>query len=428
MMPSMRSYLDVLRQTRVMPQEQLLEYQRGLLEKMVRHARAYVPFYRDRLDALFTENGRFSLARWGELPVLTRAAAAQAGAELFATELPAENSEWSERQTSGSTGLPLRHRRSTVANFVSMCVKHRDYESYRLNFDSPVASIQAIHRGPSDIPEGAPRRWNFYGKGPILVFDVRSSIEQQFEWLLKVQVPYLRVFASLLKGLAEHAIRMGTYLPFEAMFPYGENLSPETRDLASSAFSGRVIGSYGATEIGRIASECAACGRYHVPVEIVVVEILREDGSIARPGEAGRVVVTSLYNFAMPLLRYEIGDLAEAGPDGQCVFTLPTLSRILGRTRNLFKLRDGSRVWPDTRTSEMQRYVGLSQVQIVQTGVEEVEVRYVPDGSSRPVNAAGLQEYFRSVIHPSLMVKAVAVKEIARTPSGKFEDYVSLVA
>jgi hypothetical protein len=41
---------------------------------------------------------------------------------------------------------------------------------------------------------------------------------------------------------------------------------------------------------------------------------------------------------------------------------------------------------------------------------------------------AGLQEYFRSVIHPSLMVKTVAVKEIARTPSGKFEDYVSLVA
>ena len=54
-----------------------------------------------------------------------------------------------------------------------------------------------------------------------------------------------------------------------------------------------------------------------------------------------------------------------------------------------------------------------------------VEVRYVPDGSSRPADEAGLQEYFRSV-HPSLSVRTVAVNEIARTPSGEFEDYVSL--
>lgn len=410
-----------------MPREDLLEYQSGLLEKMVRHARAHVPFYRNRLEFLFAEDGRFMMERWRELPTLTRAAAQTAGEELFAAEVPSDSGGWSERQTSGSTGTPLRHRRSNIANFVSMCVKQRDYEAYQLNFDSAVASVQAIHSGPSDIPEGAARRWNFYGSGPILVFDVRSSVAEQLQWLEKVRAPYLRVFASLLKGLAEHALREGSSLKFEAMLPYGENLSPEIREIATRAFSGKVIGSYGSTETGRLAAECAICGRYHVPAEAVLVEILLSDGKAAQAGEVGRVVVTPFYNFAMPLLRYEIGDLAEAGPDGECDFTLPSLNRILGRTRNLFKLRDGSQIWPDTRTSEMQRYIGFAQLQIVQTSFDEVEVRYVPDGSARVPDEAGLQEYFRSVIHPSLKVKAVAVEEIARSASGKFEDYVSLV-
>jgi phenylacetate-CoA ligase len=147
----------------------------------------------------------------------------------------------------------------------------------------------------------------------------------------------------------------------------------------------------------------------------------------ATPGEIGRVVATPLYNFAMPLIRYEIGDLAEVGESDGCEWRLPTLNRVLGRTRNLFTLPDGSRVWPDTRAREMLRYVGFVQLQVVQTAVDEIEVRYVADGSERAPDDIGLQDYFRSVLHPSLRVRTKAVDQIPRSPSGKFEDYLSLV-
>lgn len=427
MQQSTRAYLDFLRGTPYQPVAWMLEYQRGLIEKIVRHARAQVPYYADRLDAVLAPDGRFDMNRWREIPILTRAAAQQAGTALFAREVPAESGDWNEQETSGSTGMPLRHRRSAIAGFVNMCVRHRDYENHKFDFDGAVASIQSLSEDPTGNDD-APRRWSFYGKGPMLRFPVRSTVEQQFEWLQGARAPYLRIFPSLLRALAEHARRLpASDLKFDTVRTYGENLSEETRLIARETFGARVIHSYGATETGRIAAECAACGRFHVPSEAVLVEVLRDDGAAARPGETGRVVVTPFYNFAMPLIRYEIGDLAEVGSDGECESLLPTLNRVFGRTRNLFRLPDGSRVWPDTRARDMLRYIGFIQIQVVQTALDQIEVRYVADRSGRAPDAAGLQDYFRSVLHPSLNVSAVPVAEIARSPSGKFDDYLSLV-
>ena len=429
MRPSTRAYLEFLRQSPYRPVKWMRTYQQGLLEKMLLHARSHVPFYRDRLETVFSADGRFNRSRWHELPILTRGEAQRSGADLYAQEVPAESGNWSEQQTSGSTGMPLRHRRSQIAGFVNMCVRHREYESYKLDFGGRLASIQSMSAEAPGASNDAVRRWNFYDKGPMLRFPIRSSVEQQFEWLQRLRAPYLRVFPSLLKALAEYAMQLpAPVLTFSAMLAYGENLSQETREIAHKAFGGRVIHSYGATETGRLAAECAKCGRFHVPAETVLIEILRPDGTPAQPGETGRVIVTPLYNFAMPLIRYEIGDFAEVGPSEECQNLLPTLSRTFGRTRNLFKLSDGSRVLPDTRARDMLRYVGLVQVQVVQTTLQDIEVRYVADESNRVPDEIGLQDYFRSVIHPSLNVKAVAVANIGRSPSGKFEDYISLVS
>ncbi|HEX5779744.1 MAG TPA: hypothetical protein VFY21_12965 [Xanthobacteraceae bacterium] len=427
MQQSTRAYLDFLRSTPYQPVAWMVEYQRGLIEKIVRHARVQVPYYADRLDTVLAPDGRFDMNRWREIPILTRAAAQQAETALYAREVPPESGSWNEQQTSGSTGMPLRHRRSAIAGFVNMCVRHRDYEVHKFDFNGAVASIQSMTGEPT-ATDDAPRRWNFHGRGEILRFPVRSTVEQQFQWLQEVRAPYLRIFPSLLRALAEHALRLpSSDLKFDAIRTYGENLPEETRLIARGAFGARVIHSYGATETGRLAAECAACGRYHVPAEAVLVEVLREDGTAARPGETGRVIVTPFYNFAMPLIRYEIGDLAEMGDDGKCECLLPSLNQVFGRTRNLFRLPDGSRVWPDTRARDMLRYIGFTQVQVVQTALDEIEVRYVADGSGRAPDIAGLQDYFRSVLHPSLNVSAVPVAEIARSPSGKFDDYLSLV-
>ena len=80
--------------------------------------------------------------------------------------------------------------------------------------------------------------------------------------------------------------------------------------------------------------------------ESVLVEILNDDGTPCAPGEIGRVVVTALQNFATPLIRYEVGDYAEASAPCPCGRGLPVIRRIMGRVRNLLVLPDGKKIWP----------------------------------------------------------------------------------
>jgi phenylacetate-CoA ligase len=424
-----RQFLDVLAQTMIMPAEHIAAYQHRLMEPLLRHARETTPFYRDRLQAVMRPDGTIEFDRWAEIPPFTRTMAQAAGSGLFAATLPTGTERGVEGQTSGSTGIPLRHRRSSLADLASRCHTQRDYDWYGMDMNATMADIHEAWNGRADYPEGrGGGKWNIRGDGELIVLDVRTNVEQQIDWLRRRKPRYLMTYPSLLRALAEHVIEAGNIaISFDLVFTVGEILSPDVRARAQRAFGARVLDRYGATEAGHLATECPDCGQYHVSAESALVEVLREDGSSASPGETGRVVVTPFYNFAMPLIRYEIGDFAEVGMSGACLRTLPSLRRVLGRERNMFLLPDGGRVWPDTRTIEMQKFLGFQQIQVVQIAPAEIEVRYVSDGSGRQPDQTGLQDYFRSVLHPELQVHAIAVDAIARLPSGKFEDYVSLV-
>ena len=387
-------------------------------------------FYRDRLGAVLRGDGAIDLDRWTDIPVFGRAAAQQAGAELFAVRLPDNNETWTEGQTSGSTGIPLRHRRSNLADLASRCLTQRDHDWYKLDMTATLADIHESWDGSANFPEGrGGGRWNIRDEGDFCYLDVRTSVAQQLDWLQRVRPRYLMTYPSLLRGLAEHVIESGRIgMSFDLVMTIGETLPPDVRTKTQRAFGADIMDRYGAQEIGHVATQCSFCGQYHASAESVLVEVLRDDGTPAQPAEIGRVVLTSFYNYAMPFIRYEIGDFAEVGWIGLCPRTLPALRRILGRERNMFVLPDGAHVWPDTRTSDMQRFVAFKQVQVVQTTPENIEVRYVPaDGAAAP-DAAGLQKYFRAVLHPALTVTPVAVDRIDRLRSAKFEDYVSLVA
>src|SRR5262249_3124394 len=149
-------------------------------------------------------------------------------------------------------------------------------------------------------------------------------------------------YPAILKDLARMALDRGSALKFDRLFSFAAVLDEGTRDLCRVAFSAEIGDTYGTQEVGHIAGQCAPCGNYQASAEGVVVEVLSEDGAAAAPGEVGRVVVTPLYGYAMPLIRYALEDMAEVAPTpASCGRAHPTLRRILGRSRNLFRFRNG---------------------------------------------------------------------------------------
>jgi phenylacetate-CoA ligase len=120
-----------------------------------------------------------------------------------------------------------------------------------------------------------------------------------------------------------------------------EIVDPVLRDDCAQAWGAAVCDVYSCEELGMIAIQCPEHPHYHVQSESVFVEVLNERGEACAPGETGRVVATDLHNFALPLVRYEVGDYAEVGAACPCGRGLPVLSRIMGRQRNMLTLPSG---------------------------------------------------------------------------------------
>ncbi len=114
-----------------------------------------------------------------------------------------------------------------------------------------------------------------------------------------------------------------------------DHMYPHERALAEKVFGAEVVTAYGASECGAVAQQCTR-GSLHVSTDHVVVEILRADGTHAVPGENGRILLTTLNNGAMPLIRYEVGDTGRLLPDPcACGSPLPCMHLESGKSADV---------------------------------------------------------------------------------------------
>src|SRR3546814_3537656 len=114
---------------------------------------------------------------------------------------------------------------------------------------------------------------------------------------------------------------------------------------------------------------------YHVQSENVLLEVVDDDGRPCGPGETGRVLITSLHNFATPLIRYELGDYAEVGSPCACGRGLPVIKQVLGRKRNRLILSDGRSEFPYLGDHEEFRAITtkVREFQYIQRSVDVIE-------------------------------------------------------
>jgi phenylacetate-CoA ligase len=426
-------FLATLARTERLPPRELARYQQDLLARLVRHAHTALPFYRDRLACLFAPDGELDLSRWNEVPILARADVAARGSELRVYDLAPEYGEITEVRTSGSTGVALDIASNGMQYFCAVALLTRMARRFGMDTARPLATIGRYRYHPiPPWPEGNVwRGWSMSDPdSPAYDLELTTPVEQQLEWLARRKAPYLRIQPSGALAIA-HAVapRQGRALGIEAVLFHGENVPDGAREIVAERLGARAAALYSCQEVGHIASECEAAPHYHVAAENVLVEIVDERGRDVRVGERGRVIVTGLYNYVMPFIRYELGDIAVAGAGCSCGRTLPVITRVEGRSRNAFVFRDGSRMWPRTSMVRgMAPFVPFTRFQMVQLDFERIEFRYLPDGSGRAPDVAGLNAHARTVFHPSVELSPIEVDALPPGPSGKFEEFVSRVA
>ena len=421
-------FRDVLAETERLHPDRLHVYQENLLTPLVLHAQRHVPFYRKILAPL-CRGTDVDLSRWDEVPILSRAAVQRNAAALTAQIVPPHAGVVTAGETSGSIGRPVRYKINELAKIASLAATDRSFRWWGFDGAKSMASFVARTRNDARPPDGKVEKgWRVGSSGPHYLIDLSAGTNTRIEWLLARRPDYLTAHSFILLELAEQVAARELGLKLERINSIGSVLTADICDACEKAFGVRPIDQYGAQETGLLACECPWCGHFHVNAETVLIEILDAEGEPTKPGAVGRVVVTSFYNYAMPLIRYEIGDFAVAGPERlKCSVKLPALGQVMGRFRNAFTLHDGRTVYPYVPVSRLRQFMSFEQFQIVQTDVASIEVRYVPLNQREPVDQHGLEACVRELVDPSFNVQAVAVNEIPRSSSGKYEDYLSLV-
>jgi phenylacetate-CoA ligase len=200
------------------------------------------------------------------------------------------------------------------------------------------------------------------------------------------------------------------------------------RRVIEEVFGCPVTNRYGCEEVSLIACECEQHAGLHVNADGVYVEVLR-DGRPALPGEAGSVVVTDLTNRGMPLLRYQVGDVAVlAERHCPCGRGLPLLERVEGREADFVVTADGELISGISLTENFAVQVpGIAQLQIIQESVSRFLFRIVRGPDFGPASLEKIETLAAELFGPGVAYECEYLDTIPPEPSGKYRFCISRV-
>ncbi|MBL9125019.1 MAG: phenylacetate--CoA ligase family protein [Planctomycetaceae bacterium] len=417
-----------------LPAVEIERQQARLAERLYRHAILHVPYYRATYAAAGFRPGSIrSIDDWLRLPILRRGDL-QARFEDLQCRVK-EHGEVSLSMTTGSSGMPTRTVGTAVTRILWHALTLRHHLWNNRDFSGKLATIRALReRDKTGRIEEREPSWgsataDILRTGPLVALDIHTSVDEQAAWLVREDPDYLLTYPSIAVELIQYMDRNGLRLPrLRELRTFGELLDPRLRELCQRNWGVPVVDGYSSQEVGYIAQQCPETEQYHVQAESVLVEVLDDEGRPCQPGATGRVVVTTLHNFAMPLIRYEIGDYAEVGDKCPCGRGLPVLRRIVGRQRNLAVLPDGRTVWPclsDRLTSgaSLSGLPPIRQYQVTQIEPDAVEVKAVAARPLTEVEEDGVRALVADAFGWPMRVELKYVERIERGPGGKFEEY-----
>lgn len=369
-----------LTRTRHWSVAEIERHQARRLTELLDHASRHSTYYRNLLQGSSAGSCNGAKCRLQGIPFLERATLQEHYAEIC-TRWPAAHGPAREIQTTGSTGQPVRVRRTDLCQMVWLAATLRDHLWHQRDFSQTLAAIRVAEH----LPAGQSTRYSGWGEataahaasGPMHLLSIGTDVRQQASWLAKLGPEYLLTYPSNLAALLEAVAEAGLSIAgLREIRTIGEIIPEELRRSVAEFPDVRLTDLYSSRELGVIALQCPTSGLYHIQAESLLVEVIDDRGQACHPGDIGRVVVTDLVNLATPLIRYKIGDYAEVGPACPCGSKLPTLKRVLGRRHNMIVQPDGCRQWPHISVARLREIVpDLKHWKLVQYSANALEMR-----------------------------------------------------
>jgi len=428
--PYLRHHRGLLR-TQFAPPESIRRRQTEAVRQLATYAAWKLPFWRSRFESAGLRPADVnSLDDLRRLPLLTKTDLRKHLIDLVSPDYRKEDLH--EHKTSGSTGVSVVTYSDEVAQeFKRGCTLRSDeWSGWRLG-----ERVAAIWGNPQIRVD-----W----KGRLR----RALLDRDYAYLdtLKMDERTMGDFADALSRtppslLFGHAHSLYLFAQFMRAQRPKTNIRPKAiistcmvlHDFESAAieavFQCRVTNRYGCEEVSLIACECEEHNGLHVNADGIYLEVLRPDGAPCLPDESGMIVVTDLVNRAMPILRYQVGDMGVLSERRcPCGRGLPLLEKIEGRIADYVVTPKGELISGISLTENFAVMVpGIAQLQIVQEEVDRFVFRMVkgPDFGPRSLETIG--DLVAERFGPGVRHECEFVDHIPQEPSGKYRFCISKV-
>ena len=413
-----RPKLRQLRRSAALPFDQRLQRQRQMLAQIVQLAGDKIPYYRDLFKRLGFNPSRLARdsAYLSDLPYLTKDTIREQGRQLLNPDFPEESLH--RRMTSGSTGpsLPVYYSQDALDFSAAVNLFALELAGKKRHF----SEVHLASRFPQTFPlkDCLKERIKCAALNRTVIFT--DSLDQEdlqliCQKLRRIRPYLLQGHPSTMHALALHLEGRGISSPqaLDVFESTGEVLTNNKRHTIEAVFNCRVVNRYGNAEFGVVAYEKLNDPQHRLKI----IDQVAYPETATTPDGSQELVLTGLFNPAMPLIRYRTGDLADIVRDEQGIY----LTNLQGRVHDLLKL--GPRTYPTHYIQDVLERVGsIEQFQIEERLGRKPLLRLV---LSQPQNAPEVTQKIHTFWPETFEIECVAYADLKR--SGRQHKFRYLV-
>ena len=421
-------YLKILEESQWWPWEQLREWQDEKLRSLVKHAYLNVPYYRRIFDERgISDRDIQTVDDLWKLPPLTKEDIRQNFSDLLATNFKSYKPFLNA--TSGSTGEPLKYYTTLDVASISWAGEFRSWgwAGYKLG------DKRVTLGGSSLVPDKRPSlvsrlRWLGERNLPLSVAHMDEDRMASYAKKISSYRPkFLRGYPSAICRFADYLKKTDVTIRPVAIFTTAEMLLPHHRETIEGQFACEVFDQYGCYDGGPQAMECPTYRGYHVTAEKAVVEFVGDNGKQVPAGSAGEILSTDLHNYAMPFIRYAVGDGATvADRPCSCGRGLPLVESLQGRVTDVIALSNGVTLSGPALTLVFKD-CNIKQYQVVQEAKDTLVIRVVKGEGYTEQDTSHFLRVIGAHAGEDVRINVEFVDDIVTTKAGKHRFVISRV-
>jgi len=405
------------------------------LNKLLNHAFKNIPYYEKAfITCGIVENKKIAIKSLSELekiPFLTKDVIRHEKEKLYSNDIAQR--KYYKNSSGGSSGESVEflqdeeYRISNWANFyVAQLWRGADPYDRTIKIWGAERDIMMEKKSLKDILYDFSLNYLLFNTFKMSEGDMRHYIDKINREKPKLIIAYVQSIYEFAKFAKENNILVEKQ---NAIHTAAGTLYDFMRKEIEEVFQCHVFNHYGSREVGAIASECSEHDGLHIMMEHTLIEVVNKDGRQCLPGEEGEIVVTTLNNFSMPLIRYKIGDIGimQEFESCGCGCNYPKLQKVTGRTTDIFRTRSGNYVDGEYFTHLFYFRENIKTFQVIQEKVDQISINIVKKGDITKNVLLDIENKIKLVMGEECKVGFNFVDTIPKTKTGKFLYTISNV-